>query len=127
LGEALAQLRFRLRGGIRKEDRADAARGRADQHLPERAGPHRVVNGLAGAARAPDARRHREVFACLRVEAAGGVVAGRVDRIGHARAAVQRGACALQPQAALVFGRRDAGGALEHAVEVVRAESRRLR
>src|SRR3546814_15975514 len=74
-----------------------------------------------------DLRRHAEQLGGLRIEAAAGIVAGVVDRLGHRGTVRQRSAQPGGPLGRGVGLRREAGRFLEDAVEVEAAEAGGLR
>jgi hypothetical protein len=139
---ALERVGARRRGGLRKArrerprrrvarrrdlDGADAALGGGDADPAERRSCERVADALPSGAAAIGRRRHAEEAPRVLVHAARGAVAGAVDGGVHRLARAQRALQSVAAACGVVLARRDAHRALEEALEVKAAQSRRGR
>ena len=112
---------------VSEQDRGHALLARGHQKGAER----RLADGepqlLVAAAGAVFGRRHAQHAGRLLVEAAAGVEAGVIDRLGHGVAASQSAADLPGPVAAGILLRRQARRRLEQAMEVARTAPDRRR
>src|SRR3546814_4693442 len=127
LGEAVlerAHQRFRL---VAQQNGADSLVAGGSKDGAVGALADREADAQPGAAGSIGGRRHAEQLGGLRIEAAAGIVAGVVDRLGHRGTVRQRSAQPGGPLGRGVGLRREAGRFLEDAVEVEAAEAGGLR